>query len=532
MTSRGRGRTFANPIIPGFHPDPSICRVGDDFFLVASSFEYFPGLPIFQSRDLVNWRQIGNVLTRKSQLDLDGVRSSGGIYAPTLRHAGGRFYVVTTHVDGGGNFLVTARRPEGPWSDPIWIDKEGIDPSLLFHDGRVFYTRNGKGTDYDHPFIHQTELDPKSGRRRGRMRVIWRGMGGVWPEAPHLYALRGRYYLLAAEGGTAYDHSELVARADSPYGPFVPGPRNPILTHRGRRGHPIQATGHVDLVTLDDRSAWAVFLGIRPLTGSAGRHHHLGRETFLAPVRFDDDGWPMIGEGGQVELRMRAPALAPHVFARPPARDDFDGPALAPGWISLRNPPAEAISLKERPGFLRLRGSAATLDEVGAPAFVGRRQQHFAVRCRAALDFAPRRPGDEAGLTVRAREDFHLDLAVRLGPRGQRQALAIRRTGGVSRVLGRTPLPAGPVNLEIAASAEAYQLSAAVGRRWIALGRVPTSALSTESLQKRGPMHFGGVAIGMYATGRGQPSTAPADFDWFEYREVTRSRPPAKGKGG
>ncbi len=273
---------FENPVLPGMHPDPTICRVGSDFYLACSSFEYFPGVPILHSRDLIVWRPIGHALTRRSQLDLRGVRSSGGIYAPTLRHHDGTFYLVTT-LAGRGNFLVTAKHPRGPWSDPWWLDSDGIDPSLAFLDDRVYYTRNGPGADPDHPFVYQAELVWSGGipSLARRPRVIWRGTGGIWPEAPHLYRRGHWFYLLTAEGGTSYGHSVVVARSGRPYGPFVPSPHGPLLTHRNRPRHPIQATGHADLVELDDGSTWAVLLGVRP---TAGRNHHLGRETFLAPV--------------------------------------------------------------------------------------------------------------------------------------------------------------------------------------------------------------------------------------------------------
>ncbi|MBC8131905.1 MAG: glycoside hydrolase family 43 protein, partial [Deltaproteobacteria bacterium] len=295
MRTSTTSTTFTNPVIPGMHPDPSICRVGRDFYLVTSSFEYFPGVPLFHSRDLVNWEQIGHVLTRPSQVDLRRVRSSGGIYAPTIRFAHGRFYVVTTNVDGGGNFLVTAARPDGPWSDPIWIDRAGIDPSLLFDGRTVYYTRNGPGSDRDHPLIYQTTINPRTGKLAGPPRPVWSGLGGIWPEAPHLYKIGGWYYLLTAEGGTGYDHSIVVARSRLPGGPFEGCPRNPVLTHRGRPSHAIGATGHADLVQLSDGRWWAVMLGVRPVrrpvTGEKQRHdvprdlrHHLGRETFLVPV--------------------------------------------------------------------------------------------------------------------------------------------------------------------------------------------------------------------------------------------------------
>src|ERR1017187_7351548 len=208
--------TFFNPIIPGFYPDPSICRVGDDYYLVNSSFEYFPGVPIFQSRDLVHWKQIGHVLTRKSQLNLDKMYASGGIFAPTLRWQDGTFYMITTTVGGsgarGGNFYVTATNAAGPWSDPVWLDRDGIDPSLFFDDdGKVYFTRQ---VDGEHGYSGQQILNLQTGQLEGGRKELWRGTGGVWPEGPHLYKIHGKYYLMISEGGTSYNHSLTIARCD------------------------------------------------------------------------------------------------------------------------------------------------------------------------------------------------------------------------------------------------------------------------------------------------------------------------------
>lgn len=536
-------RTFVNPIIPGFHPDPSVCRVGRDIYLVTSSFEYFPGVPIFHSRDLVNWKQIGHVLTRKSQLDLHRVRSSGGIYAPTIRHANGRFYMITTNVDGGGNFFVTAQRPEGPWSDPIWLDRDGIDPSLLFADGTAYYTRNGKGPDRDHPLIYQTRIDPRSGRLASGPRQIWFGLGGIWPEAPHLYKIGRWYYLMTAEGGTAYDHSIVIARSRSAFGPFEGCPDNPILTHRHLPKHPIGATGHADLFQASDGSWWVVLLGVRPHVGRAGRagrtghagrdgrdgravlHHHLGRETFLAPVTWTKGGWPVIGSSGRVELTMAAPKLKPASVAPLPVRDDFDSPSLSLVWNFLRNPRARDWSLTKRPGHLRLVGSTVTLDDVDSPALVARRQQHFDVRCHTLLEFSPRRVNQEAGLTIRANENFHYDLAVRKtgsGARSRRQVLLRARTRGLTKVMTRLPIPAdGPIHLQVTATRRWYAFSACVGLGTVVpmrrLGKLSTEALSSESIWASGTSYFTGVFFALYATGNRVRSTVPADFDWFDY---------------
>ena len=263
-------KTFQNPVIPGFYPDPSICRVGDDYYLVNSSFEFFPGVPIFHSRDLVHWRQLGYCLTRKSQLNLDHARASGGIYAPTLRYHNGTFYLITTLVDTGGNFFVTATNPAGPWSEPVWVDHAGIDPSLFFdEDGTAYYDRHeGMGDG----FIGQAKINVQTGQLDGKLKEVWRGTGGVWPEGPHLYKINGKYFILTAEGGTSYGHMVTIARSDSPWGPFVPNPKNPILTHRDRPDSPIQALGHADLVETPD-GWWLVCLGIRP---QGGKFHHLG----------------------------------------------------------------------------------------------------------------------------------------------------------------------------------------------------------------------------------------------------------------
>jgi xylan 1,4-beta-xylosidase len=527
-------RTFTNPILPGMNPDPSICRVGADFYLVTSSFEYFPGVPLYHSRDLVNWTQIGHVLTRASQLDLAGVYSSGGIYAPTLRHHAGRFYMITTLVGspkrgGNFNFFVTAADPRGPWSDPIAIAgdgtaQEGFDPSLLFADDETYYLRDGAGPTTDHPRVYQARIDPTTGALRDPMRVIWEGTGGIWPEGAHVYKMKGQYFLFAAEGGTEYGHAEMVGRGGSPFGPFEPSPRNPVLSHRDRREHPIQATGHVDLVELDDGTTWAVFLGTRPQNG---RFNHLGRETFLAPVHFSPDGWPMIGEGGRVEPSMPAPALPPALAASDPAAtpiglDDFDGGDLAPSWNFLRNPHPGDLSLSARPGFLRITGSAVTLNDVASPAAVVRRQQHFRVHCSTALEFAPRADNEEAGLTVRANESSRYDLTVRRSAAG-REAVLTSRIAGAAAVVGRALLGDGVVTLEVVADETSYTFNVAVGKaRSQPLGALPARALSAEEIGKHGRNHFTGVMIGLYATGNGRPSTTPADFDWFNYAPDSR----------
>ncbi|GAB2762447.1 glycoside hydrolase family 43 protein [Streptomyces bullii] len=405
--------TFANPVIPGFHPDPSICRAGDDYYLACSSFEYFPGVPIFHSRDLVHWTQIGNVLDRLSQLRLPlDTPSSAGIYAPTLRHHDGRFWLITTNVNDGGNLLFTATDPAGPWSDPIRLpDVHGIDPDLAWDDeSNCWCTTAGVG---------QIRIDPRTGQSFGPQRRLWSGTPGAKaPEAPHLYRIGEYWYLLIAEGGTERGHGVSVARGRTPNGPFEPCPANPILTHRGT-DHPVQNTGHADLVQAPDGTWWMVLLGVRPRGGTPG-WHVLGRETFLAPVSWAD-GWPVVGEPAPV---MAAPAwpLAPGPAEA--SRDDFDLSELRPSWVSPRSRPTEHCTTEERAGWLTLRARGGSLDDPDV-MFVGRRQRHLSCRASTLID-----PGQgRGGLAV------HLDerRRVRRSLRGRAECRGGRRTAGRHR---------------------------------------------------------------------------------------------------
>ena len=499
--------TYQNPIIPGFYPDPSICRVGEDYYLVNSSFEYFPGVPIFHSRDLVHWRQIGHCLTRSSQLPLGKAWSSEGIYAPTIRYHQGVFYMTTTNVSEGGHFYVHTQDPAGEWSEPLWVDQEGIDPSLFFDEqGTVYFTSQGRQG------ITQSLIDVATGQRLTEPRVIWTGSGAKSPEGPHLYHIHGRYYLLVAEGGTEYGHMETIARSDSPWGSFENSPRNPILTHRST-GSPIQATGHGDLVQAHDGSWWIVFLGIRP--HGYPPCYHLGRETFLAPVVWADDGWPVVGQNGQAALEMEAeglPTCSPPPSPGAPERDDFDSPRLRLCWNFLRNPHPEDWSLADRPGWLRLAGSAFTLDDKTSPAFVGQRQCHFECRAATYLEFEPQVDGEEAGLVARMNERHHYEIAVTRRD-GARCVIVRRRIGTLQAVVAQAPLEPGPVQLEIAATHDQYTFSYAQhGQPFQPLATGETRYLSTEVAGG-----FTGVYLAMYATGNGRPCTVPAFFDWFDY---------------
>ena len=279
--------TVQRPVLPGFHPDPSICRVGDTYYLVTTSFEYAPGVPIFRSTDLRSWEQIGHVLDRPSQLDVSKAGPSGGIFAPTLRHHDGRFWMITTNwSDDGGQLLVHAEDPAGPWSEPVRIPSAmGIDPDLAWDDdGTCLMSYAGFGPDGGEGIV-QSAIDPLTGEVLTERRWLWSGTGGKFPEGPHLYRIGEWWYLLIAEGGTERGHAVTIARSRSPQGPFESNPANPLLTHRGT-DEPVQNTGHADLVERPD-GGWAiVYHGVRA-RGSSPEWHVLGRETFADEVVWD-----------------------------------------------------------------------------------------------------------------------------------------------------------------------------------------------------------------------------------------------------
>lgn len=510
---------YANPVIPGFHPDPSVVRVGDAFYLVTSSFEFFPGVPVFRSRDLVHWEQVGHVLARDSQLPLAKARPSGGIYAPTIRHHDGTYYMVTTNVDGGGNFFVTAKDPAGPWSEPLWIrDFPGIDSSLFFdEDGKAYLTGPAGGGGRPRG-IYQSEIDVRTGRLLTPPRLVWDRTGSRYPEGPHLYRIRGRYYLMIAEGGTEYGHMVTIARGDSPWGPFAACPRNPILTHRSTENDmPVQGTGHADLVEDATGKWWMVFLAFRPVGGS--QWHHLGRETFLAPVEWDEQGWPVVNGGSPVGLEVSAepPESVPVEAAA--IRTAFDAP-LGPEWSYLRNPDRASYATDARPGWLTLRGTSTTLAEAASPTWVGRRQQHMAARAATLVDFVPSRDGEEAGISLYMNPDHRYEVAIGRA-NGRRQVFVRQRIGkALEAVTTFSPVDeSSPLVLQVEATPTEYRFSfgvvtagsdAASGLR--SLGTAETRYLSSEVAGG-----FTGVFIGLFATGNGRPAAAEANFDWFDY---------------
>jgi hypothetical protein len=400
------------PVIAGFHPDPSVCRVGADYYLATSSFEYAPGLPIFHSTDLRSWKLIGHALTRPSQLRIAGADASGGVFAPTLRHHNGRFWVITTNVtDGlGEQLLVTTEHPAGSWSEPIrFRDISGIDPDLCWgEDGTCYMTWCGFG-DAGFMGIQQVVVDPTSGEVLTEPRRVWQGSGGASAEGPHLYRVEGRWYLLIAEGGTERGHAATIARAELPGGPFEPCPWNPLITARGSDG-PVQSTGHADLLQRPDGTWVVVYLGSRP-RGSSPQWHVLGRETFASEITWAD-GWPELGD-----------PIEPQ--GEPTASEELATPRLPLSWVAPARFPDEVLQ-PFSDGWRMTPGE-------GEDTFAGRRQEHLYFDVEAALSVST----GAGGLQLRIDPRHWIAIEITRG-----QARGVAHIGSVRTVLGETP--AGP----------------------------------------------------------------------------------------
>jgi len=504
---------YLNPILAGFYPDPSIVAVGEDFYLINSSFSYYPGVPIHHSKDLVNWRQIGYVMDRPSQLNLDSLGISRGIFAPSIHYHDGTFYMISTLVDAGGNFFVTATDPAGPWSDPVFLPFYGIDPSIFFDDDGKAYIVNNDAPAYEplydgHRAIWIRPFDPDAGTVDEPWVIVDGGVDlsqkPIWIEGPHIFKKDGWYYLICAEGGTADWHSEVVFRSDKVEGPYDPFDGNPILTQRhldNSAPFHVSSTGHADFVETVNGEWWTVFLGTRPYEGE---HYNIGRETFLLPVSWED-GWPIILKG---DTRVPYAVKRPNLPAQPPAsvphngnfslREDFDGLALDLYWNVIRTPQGPVYDLVSHPGSLTLPPKSAPLESRGQPAFVGRRQQHAWASASTAMRYRPEHDGVEAGLVAFHDEDnFYSMVVTRVDGRTLIQLK--RANGGTPEVIASRPieLPENDtVILKIDASGPIYSFYYAFGQDpWIPLiedadGRVLSSRVAGG---------FVGTYFGMYA---------------------------------
>jgi len=483
-----RAGEYRNPILTGFYPDPSITRVGDDYYLVTSTFSWFPGIPVFHSRNLVDWRQIGNAIDRPTQLDFGKLGLSRGVFAPAIEHRAGTFYILNTCVDCGGNFVITARNPAGPWSDPTWLPEivGGIDPSLFFdRDGSAWILNNGPpvGTPrYDgHRAIWLQRFDPTTLKMVGKRIMLVDGgvdpsTKPIWIEGPHIFRRGQYYYLIAAEGGTAEAHSQVVLRSSRVDGPYKPFAGNPILTQRDLprdRANAITSAGHADFVETAAGQWWATFLAVRPYSGD---YYNTGRETFLMPVQWHD-GWPRITKPGQtIPWTGPRPKFPATPLKRDVAdgskiqRDEFTGSALAPSWMMMRQPKMPWWSLSQ--GDLKLEARSVGLGDLGNPSFLARRQQHMFAAASTKVRLGPDAT-TEAGLVALQSDDYWFFLAAQRS--GNNLLIKLKmRTGPDDPSGGRliaqevVNTDAGQaIHLKIDARADKYDFSWSVdGRSW------------------------------------------------------------------
>ena len=518
---------YRNPVVAGFYPDPSAIRVGDDFYLVTSSFGYFPGLPLFHSTDLVSWRQIGNAIDRIDQMPYgDGEELTRGLFAATLAHDGRRYYIASTCFycpgRGMGNFVITAEDPAGPWSDPAWLEFNGIDPSLFFDDdGRAWLVHNdvpqGQMRYDGHRAIWLRGFDPATLSLTGE--VVQLVDAGLDPasnpehvEGPHLFKRGGWYYLTAAEGGTGEQHAQMIWRSRSVTGPYEAWQGNPTLTQRDldpQRADPVTSTGHAQFVRLADESWWAVFLATRPYRGN---QYNLGRETFLLPVEWIDD-WPVIlTRGARVPAVAQRPALPRSEQPRPTSgpmdwTETFTGVALAPQWVML-DPPTSAWFVTGD-GGLRITPSATPLGGHGSGdgqvAYLGHRLQHHRATIETRLDAAALDPGELAGLVLMQNETHHFVAGLERGEDGA--ALVVLLRAGKDdpvdgRELARIGLPTAPVRpvaLRLRLDAPRLDVDYALATGdWMPLaGNLDASVLSVETAGG-----FIGNTFGPYAVKR------------------------------
>lgn len=539
-----------NPILNGFYPDPSICRVGEYYYLVNSSFVYFPGIPIFRSKDLAHFTQIGNVLDRNSQVPLGKTTHSEGIYAPTIRYYDGTFYVITTNVSvkrdalsnqvTSGNFIVTAKDPAGPWSEPYYLgaDAPGIDPSLFFDDdGTCYYigTRpNPTGVRYNGDWeIWIQELDLSTMKLIGESKAVWKGAmrNVIWPEGPHLYKKGEYYYVMHAEGGTGPEHCVAIARSKNLWGPYEGNPCNPIMTHRhlGKEYMP-RYVGHGDLVETQNGDWYMIMLASRAYEG----HTALGRETFLAKVIWEND-WPVVNPGvgrltKEVEVNLPSCNELPLVQSY-----QFYCDQLPFEFVVLRNPEENLYTLDAKTGTLTIPLKPETLKDLGTPAYIGVRQYGYFYSVDTSFSFWPKNENEAAGIAVLQSNQYHLCVEISsINGTWHCQVIHVKATeasGTISGEVVEQPLCEELVSSkELGQAAESDQLfvkvicrgqhvwiyAAAGKEEYVLIGEdIPIYDLSTEVAGG-----FVGNTIGMYTTSHGKETDTCAVFRHFKYQEI------------
>jgi xylan 1,4-beta-xylosidase len=523
-----------NPVLSGFYPDPSITKVGKDYYLVNSTFAYFPGIPVFKSSDLKNWKQIGNVIDRPSQMNFIGDRTSRGLFAPSINYFKGIYYLTCTLIDRKGNFVMTAKDPAGPWSDPTWLPEvKGIDPSLFFDSDKAYIVYNNDAPEnkplYDgHRTIRTYEFDPINLKVIGKeIQLVNGGVDltkkPVWIEGPHIFKRENWYYLCAAEGGTSVNHSQVILRSKSATGPYVPYEKNPILTQRQldpNRKNPITSAGHAELVEGPDGKTYAVFLAVRPYSGN---YYNTGRETFIAPVNWTDDGWPIINpDHAEIQYSYTFDFKEKKQKNTPPQSGNFEyrtkfEKKIDPSLLFLRTLDTSWFKLDQSNG-LTMRLKPETCMGEGNPAFIGKRQQHLCASATTIMNFSTVSENEKGGMLIFQGEyNFYYICKSISKNRPVIQLFKGNRSTKSMDLLTEKELgnDSPAIYLQINANSDKYQFRYALseGNWQILQQNVDGKYLST---QEAGG--FIGSLFALYATSSGKQSTNIATFKWLDYK--------------
>ena len=520
---------FTNPIMAGFYPDPSVTRVGEDYYLVNSTFAYFPGIPVFHSKDLKNWKQIGSVIDRPSQMTFFGDRTSRGLFAPSINFYKGTYYITCTNIDKRGNFVMTAKKPEGPWSDPVWLPQvRGIDPSLFFDQDKAYIVYNSDAPDNKplysgHRTIRTFQFDPVNLKVIGEeVQLVNGGVDitkkPVWIEGPHIFKRGEWYYICAAEGGTSVNHSQVILRSKQATGPYVPYEKNPILTQRNldpNRKDPITSTGHAELVEGPDGKTYAIFLAVRPYEGN---HYNTGRETFIAPVKWTD-GWPIINpDHKEVKYSYNADFKEVKQVAPPQSgnfayRTTFDK-KLDQSLLFLRTNDTSWYKLDKTNG-LTMKLLPETCMGVGNPAFIGKRQQHLTGSASTEMTFTASQSNEKAGMLIFQGEYnfYYICKSIKDG----KQVVQLYKGNPSTKTMDlitEAPITAKKVQFKIEADREFYSFYyAETPVKWKLLkDSVDGKFLSTQTAGG-----FVGSLFALYATSSGENSTNKASYKWLDY---------------
>lgn len=507
-------RYYENPVRRGFYPDPSVLRVGEDYYMVNSTFQYFPAITISHSSDLVHWKTIGHAITKNEYLDLSGIADSHGIWAPDISYSGGVYYIfaplrLNNPPEGQQaplrvQLVMKSEKPEGPYSKPVLLPVDAIDPSHFVDDDGTHYMIVPPG-------VNVVKLNGDCSKVLEGPVCVWNGTGKRAPEGPHIFRRGEYYYAVLAEGGTGYGHSITEARAKNLYGPYEPCPYNPVLTQRDPSAK-LQRCGHGDLVETQNGDWWILYLCGRP---SGGSFTTLGRETSLDPVEWTDDGWFLVNRGRGPSEKQLAPDL-PETACPEAYFDDFNGGSLSPEWEFVRNPDETLCSLTQRPGSFRIVTGNYGLDSIRSVNTLLRREEEFQYTASLKLEFHPA-AGEKAGLVCYYGLRNYIECFMTGDGAGNSVVLQENRSGAVTR-LGETAFSGNTVYLRVRVRGQERRFYASEDNQsWNLVGSDPDCTFLSDEGVTQGKHHTG-TLVGLFANNGGSGSRIPADFDWFRYR--------------